>query len=669
MKKLNLKLKSRLVIILVLVALIPILVLTGINYYEQRNMINANITENSKNVNENLKERIDYFLNENTKLLEYLARDERVHEMDPVELKKIFGEFQKNYPSYEFIYVTDAEGMLKASTSDVSVEDYSEYDYSDGEWYIDAKNGQNHISESTYISSLTNNPCITVAVPIIRNGETIGVLGGDINLNGLQEIVSNIKIGNEGYGYLVDASGTYIAHPDFEEKVLNGESGEENPAVKDALKGINDTKVYTNKSNVDMFSSTNFIEKTSWGIVTEQPYQQAFSELNSLLLNSLILILIVTVIVIVIALLAAKNISNPITKLSQMIERLSKYDLTFDKDSKTEKYLNRKDEIGTISRAIRTMRKNFITLIRNISDMSQQVASSSEELTATSQQSSVVAEEIAKTIEEIANGANEQAKNTDNGAGNINKLGNLIEQNQVYISDLNDSTKEVHILKNEGIESLKDLTNKTEQSNSLSKEVNQVIIKTNESASKIENASQMIKNIADQTNLLALNAAIEAARAGEAGKGFAVVADEIRKLAEESTIFTEEITSIIQELIGKTSDAVGKMKESGEIMKAQTKSVEITNLKFEGINEAIEKMKDAIKNINYSGREMEAKKVEIIEIIENLSAISQENAAGTEQASASIEEQTASMEEIATASQSLAKLATEMQENILKFKI
>ncbi|NBI05402.1 methyl-accepting chemotaxis protein [Senegalia massiliensis] len=669
MKKLNLKLKSRLVIMLVLVALIPTLVLTGINYYEQRNMINGNITENSKNVNENLKERIDYFLNENTKLLEYLASDERVHEMDPLELKKIFGEFQKNYPSYEFIYVTDADGMLKASTSDVSVEDYSEYDYSDGEWYIDAKNGENHISESTYISSLTNNPCITVAVPIIRNGETIGVLGGDINLNGLQEIVSSIKIGNEGYGYLVDASGTYIAHPDFEEKVLNGESGAENPAVKDALKGINDTKVYTNESNVDMFSSTNFIEKTSWGVVTEQPHQQAFSELNSLLLNSLILISIVTGIVILIALLVAKNIANPITKLSEMIERLSKYDLTFVKDSKTEKYLNRKDEIGTISKALGTMQRNFITLIRNISDMSQQVASSSEELTATSQQSSVAAEEVAKTIEEIANGANEQAKNTDNGAGNINKLGHLIEQNQVYISDLNDSTKEVHTLKNEGIESLKDLTKRTEQSNLLSKEVNQVIVKTNESAGKIESASQMIKNIADQTNLLALNAAIEAARAGEAGRGFAVVADEIRKLAEESTVFTEEITSIIEELIGKTSDAVGKMKESGEIMNAQSESVKITNLKFEGINEAIERMEYVIKNINYSGREMEEKKVEIIGMIENLSAISQENAAGTEEASASIEEQTASIEEIATASQSLAKLATEMQENILKFKI
>ncbi len=359
---------------------------------------------------------------------------------------------------------------------------------------------------------------------------------------------------------------------------------------------------------------------------------------------------------------------KPIQSMTQIIDKFSKYDLTFQQNSISKKSLNRIDEIGIMTKAIIKMQESFVTILKNILTTSEQLAASSEELTSTSQQSSITADEVARAIQEIAQGAADQAKNTEEGAVHINQLGRLLDKDQQYIKELNSSAGKVDTLKNEGFEILKYLVDKTNESTKASEEIKNIIINTNDSAEKIVTASEMIKNIASQTNLLALNAAIEAARAGEAGRGFAVVADEIRKLAEQSNAFTEEIFVVIKELTNKTGIAVETMKEVGKIVESQTKSVEMTNEKFEGIATAIEKMKEVINGINQSGEEMETKQIQIISIIENLSAISEENAAGTQEASASVEEQTAAMAEIAHASEALAKLAEEMQIGISKFK-
>lgn len=374
-------------------------------------------------------------------------------------------------------------------------------------------------------------------------------------------------------------------------------------------------------------------------------------------LSFLIAIVLITFILLGIKIKNLTTITNRLDELAS-----NDGDLTLRID------INSKDEVENIAKSFNLFTDKVHTIVKEIAGMAQDVASSSEELTTTSQQSSIAAEEVARAIEDIARGATEQAKDTEIGSITINDFGKLIEENNYNIIKLDNATEEVDRLKNEGLSIVKELVITNDEAQKAIEEIHDIILNTNVSVEKIGDASEMIRNISQQTNLLALNAAIEAARAGEAGRGFAVVADEIRKLAEQSNTFTEEISTVIQELVARTLNAVDTIEGVTKVAKSQTNSVDMTNEKFQGIAVAIEEIKEGIETINKSAEEMEIRKNKIIEVIESLSAISEENAAGTEEASASVEEQTAAIEEIANSSQVLAELAEDMKNTVSKFK-
>ncbi|MCC5910389.1 MAG: methyl-accepting chemotaxis protein [Clostridiaceae bacterium] len=608
--------------------------------------------------------------------LEGIAARERISDPEiPLEIKmSILQDEVKKSGDYLRIGVSDMQGNLYLSDSygdrgeivDITQREYFHASLAGNRGLLPPAISVNADDQGSLI--------IVYSVPLYHNNSIVGILVAVADANFLSNLSDDMGFGDKGYAYMMNSEGTVIAHPN-RDRVVNQFNPMKEAKDDVALKSLAEEfeKILTEKNGVanyyfegdHVYVGHAPIGGTDWLIVITANEEEALSAIPVLARNIMLVTVIIFVLSILSCYLIGGSITKPIILTAKHAERIADLNITEDI---SKVLLERKDEIGSLSMAFQNITENLRDFIKQVVDTSQQVASSSEELTATSQQSATAADEVAKTIEEIARGANDQAQDTSKGAIHINELGGLIEKNQKYVRDLNTSTDEVSKLKDEGLDILKDLVEKTNGNNKSSKEIHEIIVNTNESAGKIQGASQMIKSIAEQTNLLALNAAIEAARAGEAGRGFAVVAEEIRKLAEQSNQFTEEIATIIQDLTDKTEHAVSTMERVGEVVASQTESVKKTNVKFEGIHNAIEKMKEVIVSINLSGKDMENKKDEIITILESLSAISQENAAGTEEASASVEEQTASMEEIADASESLARLAEDMQESISKFK-
>lgn len=485
----------------------------------------------------------------------------------------------------------------------------------------------------------------------------------------LQNFVENkAKQSGIAYAVVIDKNVTAIAHSD-QEKV--GKNYEDDPYSVD---GAKNGKTMTSRFYADVQKSWTFdimvpiyINNTLYGSMDVGIFEGDITKVtNEILIKEIMTVGVGCLIIIILMIVIFNKMFKPLLLAVDKCNEMGKGEFT---ELINQKYTSRNDEVGKLTYALNEMQNNFVDLLNEISLTSKKVTASSEELKDATSISLESSKDLSSAVEDIAKGAVEQAKDTEYGTTSIGELGELIENNQGHLENLNKFVDEVSNIKEESLLILKELVATTEENNMAAQEIYTIILTTNESSGKIQNASQMIRTIAEQTNLLALNAAIEASRAGEAGKGFAVVADEIRKLAEQSNQFTKEIATVIGDLTGKTGQAVQTMKEVNNLVNSQTKSVETTNGKFEDVAVSIEKIKTVIEDLYNLGNTMGEKKDEVIDILQNLSAISEENAAGTEEAAAYLQNQTTSIYEVAHSSEELAKLANTMEENVSKFTI
>lgn len=358
---------------------------------------------------------------------------------------------------------------------------------------------------------------------------------------------------------------------------------------------------------------------------------------------------------------------RPISLLCQDIKRLKEYDLTAAQDSAHNKLRQRKDEIGLISNDCESMRHSLIGMVENIKSVSNELADQSVKLSNVSGDVAETSSQLSVSVNEVANGATNQAQETQTGQEHVTRLSSLLEEMQQNMDRLNASTRDVAAMKDEGLASLQVVVANTETGSENSSKVHEVIMETSRQTDRIKDASVQIREIATQTNLLALNASIEAARAGDAGRGFAVVATEIGNLAGETNTLTSQIEDIIKDLVNRMDLAVSAIGDMQAASREQTQSVADTQDKFHKIAESLKEMQERCSQLGESTQRIEESRNAIVDVVSDLSAISQENAACMEEASASMTEESKSLEQVAQSSKQVSALADQLNDEISRF--
>ncbi|MBP2646248.1 MAG: mcpA 1, partial [Firmicutes bacterium] len=351
--------KVKLAAVTTILVALALITLAGLNYWQAEKALTLDIETELSMQAQAKGEAISSILSKRVSEVSTIARSPIVISGNKEAIKAYLAAETKNNPQYEIIIDVDDKGMPSI---------------------------------------------VSVATPIKIDGRITGVLIGAINIEALDKLITETKVCDTGYAYVLRGDGLTIFHPnkDFVNKV----NQLTDPSCSPALKAIADKSIKGDTGigryeygGVDKYVAYAPIEGTNWSIGVNVPVREATARMTSFTWTSIITIALVLVIAIIIVFFIAVRITKPLATLATAANRIATGDL-----SKSRIGIDSQDELGQLARAFETMVDNLHGVVRQISTSAEQVAASSEELTANAQQSAQTANQVAISITETGHG-------------------------------------------------------------------------------------------------------------------------------------------------------------------------------------------------------------------------------------------------------------------------
>ena len=527
-----------------------------------------------------------------------------------------------------------------------------------------ADNAISTLAES-YMRDVCDTCGLNVDAALNRSGNVI------LNQAYLETLIGDVCINDldSSYAYVVDSDGTMIYHPD-ESKI--GQPVE-NAAIKQVVADLEAGKeqqkgmaIYESRG-AEKYAAYYVTSNKAAILVITADRGDILSAKDAIYARAGGAAIIIFIVLGIISFLIASKMTRPIVEITNVIKRFSS--LNFAESPTTIRISKRKDETGQMARAIGDLREKLVTIVSQIKSQSELLYNASTELDTNASHTTSTVGNVETAVNEIATGATNQASETQKATDDIVNMGNMIEHTNSQVENLTSTANLMRESSEEAAATLKELDNINQQAIASIDVIYEQTNITNISALKIKEATTLISSIAEETNLLSLNASIEAARAGEAGRGFAVVASQIQKLADQSNESANQIDQIIHALIEDSEKAVKTMDEVKTIMNLQSENVHKTGQVFEQVRDGISSSISGVGEIATRTTQLDKARGDVVDVVQNLTAIAQQNAASTEETSASVMEVSNVMQEIMENANRLKEIASILEENMNSFTL